>query len=369
MRSAGIPTIAISIVLTSLPLHGQVIRELRGPGCARCVSISRVATLQAVPGDTQLSGTDPRFASDSRGRIYVSDDRIQGRIFVFNDRGVYLRTLGRVGNGVGEFQAIRHLVVDRGDSLHVFDDALKRQTVLDPSWRVVRIKRYPGSNRGLVLLPDGRVVVSRLIQTRDRAGLPIHVSDDTGGIGRSFGNPVGFWRSDFPHVLARSMCLSGNADLWAGHFTQYVLERWSIDGTLRESLGRRVAWFEPWISPDGRIGEAAPQSRLTSIACESPRRLWTKSFVADSQWREGLGVRAGESGDAATIVDPNKYYDTVIEVIDPVERNVIASSRFDEALYEFFAPGYAWAVRPSATGRRQYEIWRVRFSPQVEGRR
>lgn len=356
------------LTATSPVLSGQPLRELEGPGCGTCIRVTRQAVLGPVPGVSQPAGTDPRLARDSRGRVYFVDDLLQGRIFVFDATGAFVRTLGRPGNAPGEFQIIKHLMVGERDALHVFDDALRRHTILNRAGKVVGTTRYPGSNRGLILRPDNRVVVSRLIHARDQAGLPLHVSNDTGGIARSFGNPSGYWRSDFPQVLARSICSTGGDDIWAAHFTQYVVEHWTSDGTLRESLGRSVPWFEPWIQPDARIGEAPPQPRLTSIACESPRRLWITALVADNHWKTGLGVRRGERGNALTVADPNRYYDTVLEVIDPVSGTVLASRRVDEALYELFVPGYAWAARPRRDSTRQFEIWRVQFLPQMEGK-
>ena len=65
---------------------------------------------------------------NSKGDIYVADRRLN-EIRKFNKDGEYLSTVGRKGQGPGEFQDIRTVSVNRNDDLIVFDGGLGRISV------------------------------------------------------------------------------------------------------------------------------------------------------------------------------------------------------------------------------------------------
>ncbi|HEX8904254.1 MAG TPA: 6-bladed beta-propeller [Longimicrobiaceae bacterium] len=76
---------------------------------------------------TDLSAVDV----DSRGRVYVGD-WYQQRVTVLSPGGAVLRTIGRRGEGPGEFRSIRGVQLLSGDSLLVYDPELGRVSVFAP---------------------------------------------------------------------------------------------------------------------------------------------------------------------------------------------------------------------------------------------
>ncbi|WP_069132714.1 NHL repeat-containing protein [Rhodohalobacter halophilus] len=65
------------------------------------------------------------------GVVYISAERHRVRaVYQFSPKGELLDTLGRYGNQAGEFESIRNVRVN-GDTLHVFDDQLRRVTRFD----------------------------------------------------------------------------------------------------------------------------------------------------------------------------------------------------------------------------------------------
>lgn len=107
----------------------------RGSLAARSLSDIRperceVTRLASSPTDAEFS----RIAAldlDSRGHIYVAD---QGRasVVVLGPDGRLLRSIGRRGEGPGEFDYIRNVQVLPGDSLLVFDGGLYRTSIFGP---------------------------------------------------------------------------------------------------------------------------------------------------------------------------------------------------------------------------------------------
>jgi hypothetical protein len=65
---------------------------------------------------------------NSKGDIYVADRRLN-EIRKFNKEGKYLSTVGRQGQGPGEFQSIKTLSVNTHDDLVVFDNMLGRVSI------------------------------------------------------------------------------------------------------------------------------------------------------------------------------------------------------------------------------------------------
>jgi hypothetical protein len=79
------------------------------------------------------------------GRIAVVD-AAANRLLLFDARGKLVRTLGRRGEGPGEFRFNASLTVMPGDSLLTFDGSLRRLTVWHPDGGYVRSIRVGGTS-------------------------------------------------------------------------------------------------------------------------------------------------------------------------------------------------------------------------------
>jgi hypothetical protein len=82
-------------------------------------------------GDTVLFGDDTEMTVDSRGQLYVTDRGIAG-IRVFSDTGALVRTIGRAGDGPGEFQRTPLVYVGSQDTVYALDKEAMRLTVFAP---------------------------------------------------------------------------------------------------------------------------------------------------------------------------------------------------------------------------------------------
>ncbi|MCE2422239.1 MAG: hypothetical protein J4G03_02800 [Gemmatimonadetes bacterium] len=77
-----------------------------------------------------LFGTITAVARDERGNVVVGDSQAN-EIRVFDPTGVHLRTLGGVGEGPGEFEALSDAWPVAGGNIVATDLALERITVFD----------------------------------------------------------------------------------------------------------------------------------------------------------------------------------------------------------------------------------------------
>ena len=115
------------------------------------------AVLGATSGaDAPLSYIDDA-AIDSRGYVYIDDLQTKG-VIVLNPDLSYNRTVGREGEGPGEFTSVSAIQILPGDSLFAFDGSLDRVSVFAPGSdkpayvqdlrgeiRHGRVWRFPGS--------------------------------------------------------------------------------------------------------------------------------------------------------------------------------------------------------------------------------
>ena len=79
------------------------------------------------------------------GRIVVVD-AAANRLLLFDASGKLVRTLGRRGEGPGEFRNVGSLTVMSGDTLLTFDGSLRRLTVWHPDVGYVRSVRVGGTS-------------------------------------------------------------------------------------------------------------------------------------------------------------------------------------------------------------------------------
>lgn len=98
------------------------------------------------------------------GHIIVAD-RGTSRIYRFDADGGLVATIGQKGRGPGEYERIIAAYGGPGDSIHVFDGATRRLTVLGPDGTLARsalIDLAEGRSASALfgVFPDGRLVAS-----------------------------------------------------------------------------------------------------------------------------------------------------------------------------------------------------------------
>lgn len=208
-------------------------------------------------------GADAYLFSDVRavlplpgGEIAVADG-LSAEIRFFDSAGAHLRTVGRVGDGPGEYQALSSLELCAGE-LHAFDGRLGRLTVLSlrgdlvDSYRLLEptTERRPYEHR---CGPNGQYVMVGWGETpprgRDDFSLyaqraPVWIVDDARGTEIQLGtyvtseriysvNPQTGGRGSGPHPFGRAVVFSLGAEhVFVGTSERLQVEVRSLDGTL-----------------------------------------------------------------------------------------------------------------------------------------
>lgn len=110
-------------------------------------------------------GSVASVAVRADGTLLVADQE-ENHVKVISREGLLLRTLGRQGQGPGEFQGLLQASLARGDSLYVLDGMRKVSVFADTSYTLARTVQLAGDLEGrrsptkLIVLPENGFLVS-----------------------------------------------------------------------------------------------------------------------------------------------------------------------------------------------------------------
>ena len=291
---------------------------------------------------------------DASRRLYVAGVSPVSHIWVFGPDGIFLRRIGRPGEGPGEFLHIQG-AISTGDGIFSVLD-MERAVIVTYDWTGTLL----GETRMHGWVPLGAQTIhyegplaihSADIRTADRVGYPLHLFNlETGEIEASFGSRTGEYHLGAglgTHVVARG---PGRA-VWMARLSTYEIELWEPNRVL-QSMRRDVEWF-PELPPKRREQdhgwEAEPTPGLIGMAADDSL-IWVLIDTPDKRWREAAATR-----------DINLFVDTRVEVIDWRRGRVIASDRFDERLFAWVEPGLAGRLAVKSDGSVRYQTLRLRL--------
>lgn len=307
------------------------------PTCPTCrIASTAIVRFSALASADQVDVAPLALAEDRQGRIWMAFEGEGLRIY--DGRGVFLRRIGRSGQGPGEFATPDLLQPLPNDSMLVVDMMNRRATILDPQGRVARTLIA----RNQLLFPLVRnwpndVIVSARVSTPEAAGLPLHVASFGGSevtLSRSFASGAASMRpSDLPNayeLVAR--------DARGGFVTtspvQFELKRWSAPGVLSQVLARASGWFPNPSS--GRIGTPTepPSPRISSVHVDAHGRVWTFIRTASPNWKSAWSrFPSGARETSPANLDRSRLFETTVEVIDPAAKQVILRQTLGGIVY------------------------------------
>jgi hypothetical protein len=272
---------------------------------------------------------------DSRGRAYVVSEFMPGTVSVFGSDGRLTQNIGRLGEGPGEFSRRLSVFLDPGDSLHVFDGGIGRETVYSPDHALVRMTRVEGFPTAAIFAdPAARIVSMTTIASR-----PLSIVASSGETLRSFGTLPGSLSVSSDGDQRRTLSAAGTGRFWAAQRYQYILELWDRGGSLVSVLVRSADWF-----PTGAQRPTSGSSTtLIGVHQDPEGRIWTLSLVPEAP----EGKRA-------------ERWDGIVEVIDPARRIVIGKYRFDDVPIGFARDGVIATYNDKNIEYEFLNLWRVR---------
>ncbi len=165
----------------------QRVRRAQGDE-ALSLRLEEVLAIGSLADDESSFGRISDVAWDNRGRLLVTDNYMH-HFKVFEADGSYVRTVGREGEGPGEFSAPSRIVVDASDSVYVWDSGQSRIHVFSPDLAFVRrsVVTPPWVVNSMTALEPDRIVVTAMTAGEQR---PIKVLDKKGAVLRTAGPQI-----------------------------------------------------------------------------------------------------------------------------------------------------------------------------------
>ncbi len=346
-----------------LPFIGDLIAQEpitieSDPQCQTCQILLDTVLVLGSPLDTVPLAYTSKLAIDSRGRVYVAPLYSEGQIAVYSPDGHLLQLAGRKGRGPGEFERIRH-IASVHDTIHVFEGA--RHSVMAPDLsETVRIDVLPLSPQFLAYV-DGSLFVTSVPQFRPRLRGPVY-QIDANEVVASFGRDL----SPIVHPTQRVHLVAGTkyGKVITAPIYQYRWDYWNEDGQVTRAFLRDAEWFPPWTDFNSHNMRAVrPRPRLNAMWEDQAGRLWTVVLVADEEWSATERERQGERPvPARGDYDYDRIFDSIIEVIDPDSRRVIARTRFDVVINGVTNQNVLYGKTQHDDGHILIRLWRARLS-------
>lgn len=329
--------------------------------CDQCeISFATLATLGS-PGDSTSIREDAMHGQCSIGRLstgqYVVGGIVGGGgIGVYED-GRLTHTIGRQGEGPGEYGEDLLLVVGSGDTIHVIDNALSRVTRTTSAGDFLGSFRVQRRITNFALLADGNLLLhGRPSSGEDQRPL-FQIVDPAGTEVAAFGTPS----AELSDLDQWTVTARPNGGFWGANLFRYEMYRWNTADSLVQTVVRDAEFFpaDQDLSPERfskMYKELPPPMLMWHIWEDGAGRLWTYSLVPALDWEPGpIGPNVAEW--------TRKHLDTMVEVIDLDASRVIARHRNEDVLTPLCGTGLMYLVTQTQAGDIRADI----LKPELRG--
>jgi hypothetical protein len=331
---------------TPHPLTAQDEREVEWrTTCQECdLVIDSVFTLSAQVETAGLVDAVWTVARDNAGRYWAS---FAGADVprVYSEHGIAFGSIGRGGEGPGEFRSVLG-IVPVADSVLLFDPMLQRMTVVNRDLQAVRFVSVQGQVFRGVALDWPRIVVNAQIHTSGAVGYPFHILNiETGMIESSFGGAArGDYAPQDKHaILGYIVKDPATGELWTAMRTQFRVQKWSQQGQLIETftglrnlipISARGLRGSPNRPPDGVVNAITTgKDGILYLAIQAPSRTWR------SAWPDDAPTSAAGHPLPNQMPDPVLLYDLFVAAMDPATGNILTIRQLEyDAMLDAHVP-------------------------------
>ena len=357
---AGVPLLHVleprlSICSTTGSLRAQEPERVSGAvSCDMCrITMDTIASLGGPEGQglgvvTELSVV----AVDGRGRFLIAELR-QNEFSVFDASGKFIRTVGRQGEGPGEYQIGISQIAVGPQFIHVFESHRGR-TLLDHAFNVVRTDRFPWADHSRVR------VRSRFRGCRDDGR---HSDAGSGQAQFPHPQPVGgdhvLRRESGPGWFQRDGLRGDDVGRAGVGHPRRTVEAGCRNPRVVRTIDRTVEAFDR--GPRGRW----PGTGSSGIKLDESGYLWILWFTPDPEWTEPeVTLQPGQ-----TPPDPpmQRAFDDYLDVFDPRTGRTLARHWSDETIRFVNGYGesalYVYAIEQNNAG----VVYLHLMKPRLEG--
>jgi hypothetical protein len=285
--------------------------------CPSCELTLRKITEIREAEDGGPLGNVTAFERLRDGRVLLAHSFAPNAIQVYSASGRWLSTIGRKGDGPGEFGRIARILSGPGDSIHVLDGTHRRRSVFNAGLQFVRSTPLPVPPLDGKVLANGHLVINGVHRTREAAGMPLHEFDDKGNWIRSFSDGEPIMRPDLLHLLQRRMALLPSGRLITARVDRLAIQVWNADRTSHRDVPVKGTWY-PTLerAPVWDLSEPPP-TIVTALLALSDTTALLLAAVPRANYQRGFERQKNEYGKPVMVlVNFQEVYSTRVELID-----------------------------------------------------
>jgi hypothetical protein len=287
-----------------------------------------------------MFGANVAFNTDHQGNFYVTDwDK--NAIHKYDLSGTYVRTIGRKGQGPGEFQNLSIARFDRDGTLYVTDLSSRRISFFDKDGTYVRQIPTPDVFEDLYVGAKGGYVSSRTIPADSETGMAFKIVD--GFFNDKFELVTEFNARDLDYKPpagrdATAMAKFTAGILSGGAFRPNPVHVLSVDGTIY--FGYPENYAIDVFSPEGRKIRTVRRAYDPIKVKEGDKDYFAAAIARPFVTRTGGGARSeAEIRDILKFIEypPNKPAYQGLAVMENGWLVVLADvSPGDHSLFDIF---------------------------------
>jgi hypothetical protein len=254
------------------------------------VKLELVRTIGGLDADENLSFFEPsEIVRDSLGNLYILDSG-NNRIQKLNSEGKFIKTIGRKGQGPGEFQGARSMDIDEQNNLLVFDVRSWRIEVLSSEGKSLRTIKFRAFSQDQIrLLKPGLIAKGGFLDsgimygTKKKLPRLLEVVDQNGRIKFAFGEATDYGDGNTNwHANRFYLDTDAEKNILLSFMVQNRIEKYSPDGKLLWQADRPLNYEtdvieKGYISRSRRgVGVQGPKMNWVSygIAADGKDRIW-----------------------------------------------------------------------------------------------
>jgi len=265
------------------------------PGKSPVVSVKFIQKIGDIESDEDSYQLfEPRFcARDSESNIYIADCG-NYRIQKYDMNGNYIATIGRQGQGPGEFQSINGLDIDRDNSIYVSDNEGFRIQVFSGDGALLKFIKHNREISQFRLWDNDKILAWDLYNSmmRQNAEEPslLCIYNNDGTVKKKFGEIDDF--GVFHSNMSANRCwfaVTPQNDIFLSYMNRNVIAKYS-PGLRLVFRAERPVGFD--ITPIERSAETGAGSEFTytefkwvsmDIDTDRKNRLWVPTFTKEAE--------------------------------------------------------------------------------------
>ena len=321
------------------------------PACGGCsIELTRVATL-GQPDDSLLLGPQSLDVATDGGGRFVAVASTHDRLLVFDSTGALVRSVGRHGQGPGEFTVIQGVRSATGDSVYVAARGLPTR-VLTPNLEAARaIQTRSGLDTPDVFRRAAFLRSGDIVAQSDPGTAQVLRGD--GSVVRTLTMPTGTRAEACTQCERRWFSASAEPGrFWTTVSNRFEIDQFDVQGRHHVRLMRRADWFRPW-REDAPFED--PNARVGAMRESADGLLWIAVYVPDPA---RTPMTAEDSLRSISHLMVDRQNDVVLEVIDPRSGRLLASRRLPGTI-GFIGRDLLFTSGEDPDGVVSLTVWRV----------